>query len=275
MSHPPWFPFLVDVWLGDPIVQEMSREEKGFYIDMLALAWKQDPRGSLPTSTRSLGRLLHEDPRRVRRILAGCIGLVWPEEDGRRVNKRLTQEAEKQQLRSDKARASVMARYPANVERSKNERATSIETETERHKKTPPTPQGVYSPEFEAFWKAWPNKKRATDIDGTFKKWNLALKAGVAPEQIMASLAGWMREPEWTKDGGSYIPGPKPWFNDKKYLAKFDTGPAPDSQEHRKAVEWYRREEETQGGISAVEALKSKHPNIATAVLKEVHFGRE
>jgi len=191
------------------------------------------------------------------------------------VNKRLTQEAEKQQLRSDKARASVMARYPANVERSKNERATSIETETERHKKTPPTPQGVYSPEFEKFWSSWPKHPRKTDKPKTFQKWKRALSLGADPESIMVSLDRWKVSDQWTKDSGNFIPGPKAWLHQEAYLAEFATGPAPDSQEHRKAVEWYRREEETQGGISAVEALKSKHPNIATAVLKEVHFGRE
>ena len=27
MSHPPWFPFYIDAWLGDPVVAEMTFEE--------------------------------------------------------------------------------------------------------------------------------------------------------------------------------------------------------------------------------------------------------
>ncbi len=114
--------------------------------------------------------------------------------------------------------------------------------EKEIKKRNPPTPQGGFSPEFKVFWKAWPNKKRATDEAGTFRKWKAALKRGATPDQIMASLAAWMLDPDWKRDGGFYIPGPEPWLNQKKYLAKFDTGPGPDSPEVRAAVQKYRNE---------------------------------
>jgi uncharacterized protein YdaU (DUF1376 family) len=200
------------------VVAEMTFEEKGVYIDMLALSWRQNPRGSLPANERSLSRLLGIDPRVLRRMLGSRVGSVWSESEGRLVNRRLSAEADKQRDRSDKARESARARWPAPAVRSHNGRNASIEIEIEK----PPNPHGQSYPEgFETFWSAWPAGKRKTDKRHTHRKWDAAISAGASEEEILAGLERWKVDEEWTRDGGTYIPAPAVWINRRRWEGQF------------------------------------------------------
>lgn len=253
MSHPPWFPFFVDDWLGSPSLAEMSMEEKGFYIEMMALSWKQIPRGSLPTSERSLGRLLGVDPRRVRRVLAGPIGLVWPDIDGRLVNKRMTQEAKKQAIRSEKARASVMTRYPTNVELSKHERATSIQLERDidkKKKKILKEKAGKYSLEFDVFWMAYP-KGRRVGKPYAWKSWKKIFSTsrqgtGIQPEEIINAVNAQIKS--GMLNGGKFTPHPSSWLNGERWNDPIKQSDPNVSPTTLNILESHREEHDPSGG---------------------------
>lgn len=66
------------------------------------------------------------------------------------------------------------------------------------------------SPEFAAFWDAYPNRKNKQTA---IKAWN---RLKITPEKHRAIMAGLERAKtsvEWTKDGGEFIPHPATWLN--------------------------------------------------------------
>lgn len=55
-KHPPYFPFYVDDFINDGIVDAMTTEEQGAYLRLLCKAWKEDPVGSVPDDDRVLAQ---------------------------------------------------------------------------------------------------------------------------------------------------------------------------------------------------------------------------
>lgn len=54
--HPPFFPFYVDDFMNDGVVDAMTNEEIGVYIRLLCKAWKEAPVGSVPDDDRVLAQ---------------------------------------------------------------------------------------------------------------------------------------------------------------------------------------------------------------------------
>jgi len=129
----PWFKYYPSIFFNDPIVLEMTDEEVGLYHRMLWRAWEQDPPGTLPANIKSLSKILGRRPQYLRRLLSGILGKCWktsrklgenPPDNSNLSqtlqevlllenfqfdehyiwNKRLSQEAEVQSLRSDGGR---------------------------------------------------------------------------------------------------------------------------------------------------------------------------
>jgi len=69
-----------------------------------------------------------------------------------------------------------------------------------------------YTPEFEAFWAAYPKKKAKQHA---FSAWTKQQKNGNWPgvETVMSSLAKLVVSPDWNKDGGQFVPYPATWLN--------------------------------------------------------------
>ena len=98
-------------------------------------------------------------------------------------------------------------------ERREEESITSVCPDAGTHDATPTTPTpkpGKYSADFEAFWQAYPTRRRKEKPDA-FKAWaQLTAKHTVA--QVMASLEAMKRSSDWTKDDGEYVPMPGRWL---------------------------------------------------------------
>jgi hypothetical protein len=86
-------------------------------------------------------------------------------------------------------------------------------------KGSPPTPSRKrlatvdpgYSADFEAFWLAFPNKT------GKGKAWE-SWKASKPPlERVLATIAWQIKSPDWTKEGGTFIPMPATWLNQRRW----------------------------------------------------------
>lgn len=63
---------------------------------------------------------------------------------------------------------------------------------------------------FEAFWAAYPKKRSKGQAR---KAWAKLRPDAALQERIAAALTLWVRSPEWTRDGGQYIPHPATWLN--------------------------------------------------------------
>ncbi|WP_260497913.1 hypothetical protein [Pseudomonas sp. MSSRFD41] len=73
---------------------------------------------------------------------------------------------------------------------------------------------GESSVEFERFWKLYP---RRVGKDKAAKVWaKLKVDASLFA-RIGTALAAWSKSPEWTKDGGQFIPHAATWLNGKRW----------------------------------------------------------
>lgn len=90
---------------------------------------------------------------------------------------------------------------------------------------TPKVPSGD-DPQFQAFWAAYPAKKAKQNAIRAWKK------IGVTAElfgTIMQALEQAKRSPQWTRDGGRYIPHPATWLNGRRWEDELDK-PDPEPQ---------------------------------------------
>jgi hypothetical protein len=73
-------------------------------------------------------------------------------------------------------------------------------------------------PGFARFWEAWPpghfRKKGQAKCIARWKRMNLE----AITDSVLGALEKSKRSPDWTKDGGQFIPGPLPWINDTPWM---------------------------------------------------------
>lgn len=73
-------------------------------------------------------------------------------------------------------------------------------------------PQEEYTPAFEQFWTAYPNKKGKGAAFKAFKR----IK-GLNLPALIDAIEKQKRGADWTKDGGQYIPHPATWINGRHW----------------------------------------------------------
>lgn len=106
-----WFPFNVKDWRGSRQVRCMTGREQGLYLLMLVEAW--DHGGTLPTDLDDLANLLRTSSSELAEDLAGRLGKLWEEVDGRYVNHHLARIYQEQAEKLDRRRAAAEARSNA------------------------------------------------------------------------------------------------------------------------------------------------------------------
>lgn len=72
---------------------------------------------------------------------------------------------------------------------------------------------------FDLFWSAYPLKKSKKDARKAFAK----VKAPL--DTLLAALERQKKTPDWTKDGGRYIPYASTWLNGERWEDEVKTGP--------------------------------------------------
>lgn len=99
----PAFQFYVKDWLSDLHVRAMTPEERGVYIDLLAVLWNEG--GSFPGSLPDLARMLSVDVRQFRRIFSK-ISARFEEMGGRWYHAKLdVQRVEQESFSSERSAA--------------------------------------------------------------------------------------------------------------------------------------------------------------------------
>jgi uncharacterized protein YdaU (DUF1376 family) len=127
MERSPAFQFYPADFLSDPNVAGMSLQERGAYITLLCLCWKD---GSLPLEDERLARMVGLPLpawRKLSPIVVGC----FTKADGRLVHKRLDHERQKQEefrrRQSDKGKASAANRKATTVQPEANRGSTVVQ----------------------------------------------------------------------------------------------------------------------------------------------------
>ena len=73
------------------------------------------------------------------------------------------------------------------------------------------------TPEFEAFWNAYPKQKAKTEAREAFAKVDVPLQT------LLDALEVQKKSHDWTKEGGQYIPYPAKWLNKRRWEDATDT----------------------------------------------------
>ena len=86
---------------------------------------------------------------------------------------------------------------------------------------------------FDVFWAAYPLKKSKKDARKAFAK----VKAPL--DMLLAALERQKKTPDWTKDGGRYIPYASTWLNGERWEDEVQGGTAPAAPDEGSGV--YKR----------------------------------
>ena len=76
-------------------------------------------------------------------------------------------------------------------------------------------PRHEYTAEFEAFWQAYPPRRRVDKFEA-FGLWKRALASGATADEIMAGLSRWKNSREWAKDNGDFVCMPSVFLSMQK-----------------------------------------------------------
>ena len=77
------------------------------------------------------------------------------------------------------------------------------------------------TPEFEAFWNAYPKVKQKSKQEAR----EAFAKVDVPLQTLLDALEVQKRSNDWTKDGGQYIPYPAKWLNKRRWEDSMDAKP--------------------------------------------------
>lgn len=226
MSKPPAFQFYVKDWLSDINVRCMTPEERGGYIELLAIEWNEN---GLPNDDQILATL-------------SGLGERWFNGPGEKikkcfrlrgkklVNSRLEKERKLQRqrrlecslagrksasMRKDKKKKVTPVQRPfnqnsTNVQRKGNSSSASSSSTSKKNNTPPIVPPG--GDEFETFWKAYPKKKSKGQAE---KAWKVLKPSKQLQDRILDAIEQAKTSEDWTKDGGKWIPHPATWLNAK------------------------------------------------------------
>lgn len=103
------------------------------------------------------------------------------------------------------------------------EKEKEVEVEVENECYTPsPSPLKSAADPFDVFWQEYPRK--TGDIRQAVLEFDRATVSGASLGEMLAALA-WQKEtPEWTEDGGRYIPSAEKWLRNRGWTATQATG---------------------------------------------------
>lgn len=94
LPKPPAFQFYAKDWRSSATVRQMSRQERGDYIDLLAAAWDSEDPGKLPLPIEIAAKSAGLDPRVARNFLTK-FPRCFEEIDGKLVSRKLAQQFER------------------------------------------------------------------------------------------------------------------------------------------------------------------------------------
>ena len=92
-------------------------------------------------------------------------------------------------------------------------------------------------PLFDRFWGAYPRKVSKADAKKAFVKLNPDTEL---VEAMLRALDWQKRLPEWTKDGGQFIPYPATWLNARRWEDEPEGSPTPPPKQEGSGRKWLK-----------------------------------
>lgn len=231
MAKAPAFLLYVRDWLGDPALQSCAAATRGIWINALCFMWEAPERGKLAGTKDSLGRLLGATPAEMDQFWSDLDAYKFADVTFCNSNVTLSN---RRMVRDEKIRQGTKLRVarhrsnaPCNADVTPPSSSSSSFSCT-KVQKNPPTPQHHETPQrakpapaarpsdslggFGEFWTAYPKKVSKGQAERTWAKLKLA---PLMLPVLLAALERSKKSPQWSKDGGRYIPHPSTWLNAK------------------------------------------------------------
>lgn len=241
--------------LGDYLrdTAHLSMLEDGAYRRLIDAYYIRE--APLPCELRDVFRLVRAQSKQDREAVETVLREFFTDTPAGWAHGRCEREIERFRSKSDKARASIRTRWEKArasagvVVRSGNERNTNVssdgyerntndvhrapvpspQTPVTSNQEPPPTPRrGAavhgFPPGFDAFWSAYPRKTAKPQAAKAFAR--IVHSEDLLP-QMLAAIARQRRSPQWTKDGGEFIPHPSTWLNGRRWEDETESAAEP------------------------------------------------
>jgi uncharacterized protein YdaU (DUF1376 family) len=228
-----WMPLWIGSYLAD--TQHLTRDEHGAYLLMLMAYWRNA--GPLQDDDKRLCAIVKATPKEwksLRPVLAEFFTVadgVWTQ---KRVEKELVASLQRKEKAHSKAQAAAQARWSQPIKDAPSIAASNahalleqcptpspISTSLRSVDKNPLTPKGVALDGFADFWAAYPRKQAKVQAE---KAWAKLKPSEALKSQILGALAIQRQSEQWTKDGGSVVPMPSTWLNQRRWEDQLPTG---------------------------------------------------
>jgi uncharacterized protein YdaU (DUF1376 family) len=220
----PYMPLYVQDYEAD--TAHLSPEEDGIYMRLLRLCWRT-PGCSIPADEAWIARMLRVSPEYAAERVVPIIAEFFKQEKGRLFSPRLQREYER--VRETSMKRSVAGKKggrPAKPLKN-NETIKSPAKANEKQNESiqnhnhisPLTPQrGGESGDFEAFWKAYPERDGGNPRKPAEAKYARAIAKGATHDEIMAGLAGYVAEQKRLgKIGTTYVQQAQFWLSQERW----------------------------------------------------------
>lgn len=205
---------------------DMSVEEVGIYIRLLATSWDKGP---LPVEPSRLARIAGAEIEQFVRSWQ-VVRRKWKKTRAGYVNERLEQQREareafaaKQAINAKKRWPGITTAVPPHKPRHSHGNALqSLVSDLQSVDQNLPSKEhsgtreraAAREAEFSAFWTRYPNKAKKQAALAAWLK--LAPDAGLI-QRIHAALDWQVRQPRWLKDNGEFVPHGSSWLNGKRW----------------------------------------------------------
>lgn len=238
MSKIPSFQFYPGDWLKDPALRSVSLSGRGLWMDMICLMFEATPRGYLTLNGRSvsveqLARMVGSTAEEVSRSLGELTdsGVASITDAGVIYSRRMVRDEE---IRGIRRKCGSMGGNPNLVNQNrfyltKNQPSDQAKPKQPPNQNSPPssssssstskqsplTPQGE---RFEEFWKEYPKKLYRGEAEKVWERFKVTTELFA---EIMAGLNRAKKSPNWTKEGGEYIPNAARWLRAKGWRDEY------------------------------------------------------
>ena len=241
-----WFRFYHDA-LDDPKVQRLPGDLYKFWVNMLCLASRSDERGLIQMSVEEIAFDVRLDDETAASLMAEliqrdlidetCEGFQIHNWNARQfksdnVSERVSKHRERQKMQDETLQETLHVTPDETLKPSVN---TDSQINRDTEGINPPNPPRkkskgkTLSPEqlarFERWYSEWPRKVNRAKAE---EKWAEIDPDDELTEVMVAKTQEWASSPEWTKDGGQYIPHPATWLHNKRWTDGSPSKPTDD-----------------------------------------------
>ncbi len=199
----------------------LSLLEHGIYSRLLDVYYTRESAIPADQAARLVGARSDDERAALDAVLAEFFQLV----DGAWVQDRCEEVIARYREKQGKASASANARWGkakavqpecegnANAMRPQSEgNAPNSQSPVTNKRTTPLPPKGGDG--FDRFWQAYPRK---TGKDAALRAWDKRKPDADLAARILAAVQAQCAWPQWTKDGGQFIPHPATWLNQARW----------------------------------------------------------